>query len=238
MTGLIDRARLVVVPIFYAVSLFASNTVNASELSISVANISPLFFDEEHPSKLGKVTSRLDFLLKEAGYHPVFSFFPWKRAEVTAATGETDATIIWTNIGHLENEFAISKNFLNQSVGFLTLASYSGAPLKNYSDAANILVGTVHGDSLGHELSGRGIPFTSILEITSAIKMLQARRMDAFLVHELSVTGFVKNVKNGAQLHFHSVENLPTYFAVSIKRKDAVEIIEKFNKTLKGLSNL
>ncbi len=220
---------------FLGLVLLSFGSAKANELSISVPKISPLFIESDQPVKPGVITSRLDKILREAGYSAKLQFLPWKRAESSAISGTTDGTILWTNIGHLDEKFSISLSFMTLKVIFLTLSSFEGPPIGNYLDVADMTVGTLRGDTLEQALSGRGIPFTSLNSIESAMNMLQAGRVGALLIHKNSAMNYLKKRKQTQHFRAFEVGDSSVYFAVSQKRKDADKVIKSFNTTLMRL---
>lgn len=125
--------------------------------------------------------TRLAPTLTEAGYCVEFHLLPWLRADSQIKSGVLDGFVSSQNIGWYRRDYYISDQFAEIDIFVLTHPDKFMPDGYAYEDLANLHVAVLLGDSLGFELSGRGIPYTTLPSTANLTRFLLAERVDAVL---------------------------------------------------------
>ena len=136
-------------------------------------------------------------ILEETGYCADFHLLPWLRADSQIKRGALDGFVSTQNIGWYRRDYYISDRFAEIDIFVLTHPDKFKPDGYAYEDLANLHVAVFLGDSLGFELSGRGIPYVTLPTTANLTRFLLAKRVDAVLgyrgMFEKSASDALKN---------------------------------------------
>ncbi|WP_430475041.1 hypothetical protein ACQ0MK_04765 [Thalassospira lucentensis] len=176
--------------------------------------------------------TRLEAILAEAGYCIRFYLLPWLRADNQIKNGALDGFVSTQNIGWYKRDYFISAPFAEIDVYVLTNPEKFAPEGYTYEDLAELRVAILLGDSLGFELSGRGIPYTTLPATANLTRFLQAGRVDAVLGYKALFEKSAADALDKQLLRMSYIGKRELYLMIHREVGQAKSIIDGLNALL------
>ncbi len=160
----------------------------------------------------------------------VTEFLPWKRALLSAKTGEFDGLCSCSYTKERDTDFYFTDEIGRNSIGFYSRDVLKTGPLEKFK---NLKIGVVRGYSLEGELEKAGITPVLLSSELSLLKMLELKRLDAIYSFKVVIQELSKQhsfISNFSYLEIHSA---PYFTCFSKTKKDSNQYLLDFNKNLK-----
>ena len=171
-------------------------------------------------------------LFRRNQLNPQYRILPWKRAIVGVKIGRHDLTFLSTDIGWVQQDFFLTQSLTTRKVVLVTDKSVKRGEITSLEDAVDLKIGSIAGDSLDVELSGRGIPHEIVPNLKTGINMISKRRFDAVLTYEYSAIHQAGKLGLTDQLTIHPLQAQPIYIGLSKSRPDLKKLLPALNRTI------
>jgi len=204
-----------------------------------VANFWGPYTENNLPDK-GQASHLVTKLLSDAGYGATIDILPWQRALSMTYLGRADGIVAIWRTRERQEKILFSEPYMYNR---LSLLHRKGA-LSNVKTIAD-LKGLNIGIGMGYDYSQEFIEAThfrkdAAVDTLANLKKLLAGRVDAILEDETIVdyylAKYASELPGAENLEFSKMPLmiLPLHFGVSRQRRDAEEIIMRFNAALRS----
>lgn len=207
-------------------------------IKITLGEWPPFITESQHHN--GFVAHLIHDVLSDAGYTPVFAFYPWTRAYKTAALGRANATAVWMHKAEREQDFYYSEPVLNEEFVFFYLKG-SGFEWSEIADLSQYKLGGIlsssYGKAFDDALKQGDLSIDLAPNNQVAFLKLLAGRIDALpLEKSVGLASIREQLKPEQQalITFHPKRLLEnhSFLLVSKALEDSPLIIKSFNRVL------
>ncbi len=172
-------------------------------------------------------------ILAKTGYCADFHLLPWLRADSQIKRGALDGFVSTQNIGWYRRDYYISDRFAEIDIFVLTHPERFKPDGYAYDDLAKMHVAVLLGDSLGFELSGRGIPYVTLPTTANLTRFLLAERVDAVLGYQEMFEKSASDALNNGLLAMSHIGTRDLYLMIYRDVENAKAIIDGLNAQLR-----
>ncbi len=191
----------------------------------------------------GCATELVAAICKAGEIDPVFSFFPWPRAEALVETGEAFAAFPYAANDQRKATFDFSDPIFYTAPKFIycvTAKAFGSLKASSLADLKPYGVALLSGTWTEKDLRAAGIRVHLVNSVDSGVKMLRSGRVDFFVEDETVAFAAIERVYPGETESFKSLRSTfwgktGNHLIVSRKYPGASELLDRFNKGLKEI---
>lgn len=158
---------------------------------------------------------------------------PWLRADSQIKRGALDGFVSTQNIGWYRRDYYISDRFAEIDIFVLTHPERFKPDGYAFDDLAKMHVAVLLGDSLGFELSGRGIPYVTLPTTANLTRFLLAERVDAVLGYRGMFEKSASGALEAGLLKMSHIGTRDLYLMIYRDVENAKAIIDGLNAQLR-----
>ena len=198
-------------------------------------------FSSENLPEYGRATALVTAISKAAGIHPVYKFFPWKRAELKVAKGEIFAAFPYAISEERKDFYDFSETLFYGVNVFMYYNQNPKAELfityDTIDDLRGYRIGGISGSFLNSSFKRAGIEFETTTSIDQSIHKLVAGRLDPCIDDRVVLYDAIQRLYPDKSDQFRVLSKpfgrkTPTGLLVSRTYPEAREILKQFNKGL------
>lgn len=221
--------------------LLFTRITSAEEMRIVFATGEWPPFSSKHLPEYGRASALVSAICKAAGIHPVFEFYPWKRAELLVAKGEIFAAFPYAISEERKDSYHFSETLFHGVNMFLYYdqnpRTKSVIKYDTIEDLRGYRIGVISGSFLSSTFEKANLIYESTTSIDQSIHKLVAGRLDFYIDDRVVLYDAVQRlypdkVGNFKLLPKSFGKKTPTGLLISRTYPEAQGILDKFNKGL------
>lgn len=225
-------------------SLAVASSVYATEIEVKFAVGEWAPYTGEKLPDYGAASEVVTAAAKAGGLKPVYSFVPWKRAEINVADGEAFATFPYRKLPEREAKYFISDTIMKSPAGILRYVGNkkSAIDYSKIQDLQPFVVGVTAGSNATIDpLRAAKVRVEETATFDNTVMKLESLRVDFAIEDKIVAFDAVKRVFPQRAHEFKFLDNDFTpantmHLLVSRKYRDSEALLKKFNAGLKKIA--